>query len=167
MRNANEHFEPMCEPFDMYSVSNLGYVINVDTEMMVPAMVDDSNGRLYVRLSAVNAQGNQVTKVAYIAKLVAEMFVPNEHNEAFVGFKDGNPLNNRADNLFYAQNMFQAGDALNRPLRRVVEDEKHKLFCEIGEALANDDMATAQRLGDVLWNLEQDNSEIQTEYGWS
>ncbi|MRB43189.1 hypothetical protein GH863_30730 [Bacillus thuringiensis] len=164
--DTNERFEPMCEPFDMYSVSNMGYVINVDEDMIVPALQDDSNGRLYVRLSATNAQGNHVTKVAYIAKLVAEMFVPNEYNESFVGFKDGDTLNNRADNLFYASNMFQAGDGLDRPKRLEVEPTRHKLMCEIGEALNNDDMETAQRLGDIVWNLENDNTDIQTEYDW-
>lgn len=163
---SDERFEPMCEPFEMYSVSNMGYVINVDDDMIVPALKDDSNGRLYVRLTSVNTQGNHVTKVAYIAKLVAEMFVPNEYNESFVGFKDGNPLNNRADNLFYAQNMFQASEPMDRPKRLEVEPTRHALMCQIGEALQNDDMETAQRLGDMVWNLETDNTEIQTEYDW-
>ena len=39
-------------------------------------------------------------------------------------------------------------------------------MCEIWEALNNDDMETAQRLGDIVWNLENDNTDIQTEYDW-
>lgn len=170
MRNAqeefNEMFEPLEEPFDMFSVSNKGYVINVDDEMIVPMQRDENNGRLYVRLTTRNPQGNQVVRVLYIAKLVADMFVRNENCDKFVGFKDGDPLNNRSDNLFFAPNMFTANEPLLRPERLIVEEEKHALMCAIGEALDNGEIEKAQRLGARCWNLENDNSEEQTEYDW-
>lgn len=169
MKHVNpkyEQFEPMEEPFDMYSVSNMGYIINVDDEMVVPMQKDDSNGRLFVRLTCKNSQGNQVVRVMYVAKLVADMFVPNVGNDKFVGFKDGNTLNNCADNLFHASNMFDASETMNRPLRKELEEERHSLLCKIGHALDNEQELEAQRLGKLLWNLENDNSEEQTEYDW-
>lgn len=170
MRNVNtkhERFEPMDEPFDMYSVSNMGYIINVDDDMIVPMQKDDSNGRLYVRLTARNSQGNQCVRVMYVAKLVADMFVPNVGNDKFVGFKDGDTLNNCYDNLFHASNMFDASETMNRPLRKELELMRHTLLCKIGYALDNEQELEAQRLGKLLWNLENDNSEEQTEYDWA
>lgn len=170
MRNVNtkhERFEPMDEPFDMYSVSNMGYIINVDDDMIVPMQKDDSNGRLYVRLTARNSQGNQCVRVMYVAKLVADMFVPNVSNDKFVGFKDGDTLNNCYDNLFHASNMFDASETMNRPLRKELELMRHTLLCKIGHALDNEQELEAQRLGKLLWNLENDNSEEQTEYDWA
>lgn len=170
MRNVNtkhELFEPMDEPFDMYSVSNMGYIINVDDDMIVPMQKDDSNGRLYARLTARNSQGNQCVRVMYVAKLVADMFVPNVGNDKFVGFKDGDTLNNCYDNLFHASNMFDASETINRPLRKELELMRHTLLCKIGHALDNEQELEAQRLGKLLWNLENDNSEEQTEYDWA
>lgn len=167
MRNVNtkyERFEPMDEPFDMYSVSNMGYIINVDDDMIVPMQKDDSNGRLYVRLTARNSQGNQCVRVMYVAKLVADMFVPNVGNDKFVGFKDGDTLNNCYDNLFHASNMFDASETMNRPMRKQLELMRHTLLCKIGHALDNGEDDYAQSLGKILWNLENDNSEEQTEY---
>lgn len=162
-----QKYEVLSEPFDKFSVCNEGFLIDLDTETTVPVQFDDKNGRQYVRLVVKNELGNTITRVAYVHKLVADMFVPNHHGDAYVAFIDGNELNCHADNLQWVATAFEAQEPQVRPLRRIVEPERHRLMCEIGEAIINDDWDTAQRLGDRVWNLEGDNSDIQTEYDWS
>ena len=55
---------------------------------------DNGHGYLYVVL---NKDYNKVK--ARVHRLVAEAYVPNPKNLPFVVHKDGNKLNNRADNL--------------------------------------------------------------------
>ena len=60
----------------------------------VPSFVD-INGYETVILEDTN--GRSVMK--YIHMLVAETFIPNPEGKKYVRHKDGNLLNNRADNL--------------------------------------------------------------------
>ena len=61
-------------------------------EILTPKL--DSDGDLVVDL-----EKNGVTETVKIKYLVARSFVPNPDNKPFVHHKDGNKLNNNADNL--------------------------------------------------------------------
>ena len=47
----------------------------------------------------MNLSKNNKMKTCKIHRLVAEAFIPNIYNKSTVNHIDGNPLNNRVDNL--------------------------------------------------------------------
>ncbi len=76
-----------------YEVSNLGAFRRKENKR--PIKPDVSNGYCSVRLRA----GGKAVQHALLARLVAQAFVKNPHDYRFVRHKDGNPMNNAADNL--------------------------------------------------------------------
>jgi hypothetical protein len=66
---------------------------------MIEKQYIDSKGYAYVLL---RDKHNKV-QVKYVHKLVAEAFVPNPNNLPNVRHKDGNKLNNMADNLEWCE----------------------------------------------------------------
>lgn len=49
----------------------------------------------------VNLKRNSEKKTLSVGRMVAEAFIPNPNNLSFVGYKDGDQMNNRAENLFW------------------------------------------------------------------
>ena len=76
-----------------YEVSNLGAFRRRENKR--PIKPDVSGGYCGVRLRA----GGHAVQHALLARLVAQAFVENPHEYHFVRHKDGNPMNNAADNL--------------------------------------------------------------------
>lgn len=79
-----------------YSVSDYGAVINNITGKVMALQVQNS-GYQIVHLWSENKR-----KAFTIHRLVALAFVDNPENKPQVNHKDGNKLNNRADNLVWA-----------------------------------------------------------------
>lgn len=77
----------------IYEVSNLGYVRRVSTRKILKPQ-PNSNG--YLRAFLYN--GNKQIRRT-IHRMVADAFVPNPKHLPDINHKDGNKLNNRADNL--------------------------------------------------------------------
>lgn len=50
-------------------------------------------------------------KAAYVHRLLSEAFIPNPDNKPFVCHKDGNPLNNSLDNLYWGTAKENLADA--------------------------------------------------------
>ena len=89
---------------EIYQISNKG---NVRTKARIGARgyfveekvltkFDNSNG--YYRVS-MRLSGDEHSKMYYVHRLVAMMFIPQEIGKIFVNHKDGNKHNNSVDNL--------------------------------------------------------------------
>lgn len=89
------------------------------------------------------AVGLCINGIAYtkmVHRLVAEAFIPNPDNKPEVNHKDGNKLNNKADNLewsTYSENLqhaYNTGLRLNKVIQRSMSGEFIKEFSNCAEA---------------------------------
>lgn len=85
----------------LYEVSSLGNVRSYRKSRWgvreTPAILKGQMSKHYRTVALTNADGK--AKTYYVHRLVAELFVPNVSDLPEVNHKDGNKLNNRADNL--------------------------------------------------------------------
>nr|DAH79930.1 MAG TPA: PROTEIN/DNA Complex catalytic motif, Helix-turn-helix DNA [Caudoviricetes sp.] len=144
-----EKFEPLFEPYDRYAVSNMGYVLDRDTGLTVWNSYED-NGKPYVVLEG----SHNKTRKFFIANLVAESFVLNKDNLGYLYYKDGDVNNTHCNNLGWAINPQEGKQRVARPLRKKVENRRHRLIIEINKCIDKDKWDTAKRLGKELWELE-------------
>lgn len=78
-----------------YIITEQGEVINKRNGRKVKPQ---PNGKGYLRVSIAG-------KLQFVHRLVAEQYVPNPENKPQVNHKDGNKLNNSAENLEWVTNM--------------------------------------------------------------
>ncbi len=76
-----------------YCVSRNGEIINIETGKHKAQHISNS-GYWYISLWK-----DGKSKSCFVHRIVAEAFVPNPNKKPEVNHKDGNKLNNRADNL--------------------------------------------------------------------
>ena len=81
--------------FDGYFVTESGAIFSTRRGSMRPRKIHLINGG-YVR---INMRIGDKTKCKLVHRIVAEIFVPNPNNKPEVNHKDGDKLNNHADNL--------------------------------------------------------------------
>lgn len=143
-------FEPLEPPYDKFSVTNEGHVINLDTELYVKEQIDFETGKPYVVLDG----SHNKTRKFFIAQLVADMFVPNVHNLGYLYYKDGNVVNCSAKNIGYAINPQEANERVARPHRTKVEPRRHELIVEINNQIEKGNWTKVKQLGKELWELE-------------
>ena len=62
-------------------------------------MKQQKRNRTCQALACAEVQDNGIKKKAFVHMMVAEAFVPNPNNYTKVRHKDGNTLNNKANNL--------------------------------------------------------------------
>ena len=91
---------------DDYDITVDGEVINKHSGRCVKGQ---KNGKGYLRVSIGG-------KLQFIHRLVAEKYVPNPDNLPQVNHKDGNKLNNCANNLEWVSNMQNRKHALENGL---------------------------------------------------
>lgn len=147
-------YEILAEPYDRYVVSDLGFVVDCDTDSVVKAQIDDK-GYDFVILSG----SHNKTRKFYLHHLVAEYFVRNEHNLTYIYFKDGDTANVAASNLGYAINPQESKERRSRPHRSQLEEKRHELIVDINNAIDKGNWVSAKMLGVVLWELEGSNWE--------
>lgn len=147
----NERFEPLDKPYDMFSISSKGYFINVDNELKQHIYYDKKGA-----YSVLNGS-HKKTRKFYIAPLVADMFLRNTGNLGYLYFKDGDNRNSNVSNLGYAINPDERRHRVDRPLRKSVESERHRLIIEINNAIERNNWFKAKKLGVELWELEGAN----------
>lgn len=102
-----EIWKPVKDFEDLYSVSNLGriksigiyrYNINIGKKEYIKRerILKPHYNRGYFKLYLSR---NGKTKLKYVHRLVAEIFIPNPNKYKEVNHKDSDPTNNRVDNL--------------------------------------------------------------------
>lgn len=89
-----------------YTITREGEVINNHNGRKVKPQ---KNGKGYLRVSIGG-------KLQFVHRLVAEQYVPNPQGKKQVNHKDGNKLNNCADNLEWATNQENRTHALKNGL---------------------------------------------------
>ena len=91
--------------YNNYEIDENGKVFNIETNKELKGSIGE-HGYKYYRLSH-----NNVKKMFYAHRLVAEYFLENPNNLPVVNHKDGNKLNNNVNNLewvSYSQNVLHA-----------------------------------------------------------
>lgn len=96
--------------YPKYLVSSDGYVVGARGEVLKT----DPNKTGYLRITLCR---DGVTKRVFVHKLVALHFVQNCDSKPIVNHKDGNKLNNRADNLEWTTHQENLAHALDTGLR--------------------------------------------------
>lgn len=148
-------FEQLSPPYDQYSITNEGHVMDIDSGKYITEEIDYKTGKQFVVLHGSHRKSRKF----YIAPLVAEMFVLNPHKCSYIYYKDGNVQNNHWKNLGYAINPKESQERVARPLRKRVEPQRHELIIQINNACDKKDYITANKLGKQLWELEGANYE--------
>lgn len=143
-------FEQLSPPYDKYSVTNEGHVMDIDSGEYIREEIDFKSGKHFVVLEGSHKKSRKF----YIAHLVAEMFVPNKYNCSYIYYKDGNVQNNHWFNLGYAINPSESQERISRPDRKRVEPRRHELIIKINNACDKKDYVTANKLGRELYELE-------------
>ena len=98
----------------LYQISNLGNLISIKHNR-IKSIVVRKNQR-YLR---VNLWKNGKYKTFSIHRLVAESFLPNPNNFPVVNHKDGNKLNNKADNLEWCTQSHNVKESYKLGLQKV------------------------------------------------
>lgn len=102
---------------------------------------NNSNGYARVKLNG---------KFHFVHRLVANAFVPNPENKPQINHKDGNKLNNRADNLEWCTNSENIKHALSTGLKKSLKGIPHK----ITHAIATE-IRRAYKKGDAVRMAKQ------------
>ena len=97
-----------------YEITRDGHVINIHTGKEVKPQI---NGTGYYRVAIGK-------KLKFVHRLVAQKYIPNPENLPQVNHKDGNRLNNCADNLEWVSNRDNSLHALHNGWMRIEENHQ-------------------------------------------
>lgn len=119
----NEEWKPIKGYEGIYEVSNLGRIKSllgwdghkyVNRERILAPYKQQSN-KYYCR-SVVKLFKEGEKRDFKVHRLVAQAFIPNPNNYKVVNHKDGNPLNNKVDNLEWCSQKMNIAHAINNDL---------------------------------------------------
>ena len=143
---------------DDYEITYDGNIINKHSGHV---LIGQPNSKGYLRVCIGK-------KFYFIHRLVAEKYVPNPDNKEQVNHKDGNKLNNSADNLEWMTNQENRTHAMKHFLHQQGEDCPHsKLDWEAVEYIrANPDHLLQRELGEMFGVARTTISSIVTYRSW-
>lgn len=107
-------------------VSNEGRFYNAATDHLIKPTHGDGHGHLAVK---TRVQGKQ--KQAYAARLIANAFIDNVHNDPVVRHLDDDPSNNELENLAWGTQHENHLDCVRNGTYRGVTDEDRRKGIEI------------------------------------
>ena len=111
--------------FSHYSIDEKGIVINdLTNKIKTPTSNLTGKGYLYIDLWE---NGKKYRK--YIHRLVAQTFIPNPENNPYINHIDGNPHNNKVNNLEWCtplENVEHASKVLGVMKQYKIANEKRK-----------------------------------------
>lgn len=140
-----------------FYVSNLGNVrrdFKGERTTVKPVVL---NGYHYVQIPI-----GYLWKVKSVHRIVAEAFIGNPDGYPVVNHKDGNKLNNRADNLEWRKAKYSRSHGTDGEKLKLSK-KRNSLLLEIsqlGKEL-NDAKALANRLKEKVASLELENGELK------
>lgn len=112
------------EGFEQYEINAFGDVRRKDTGYILTPFMN--KGHLVVCLAVGPKRKNVLVK-----KEVAKLFVDNPYNYRYVKFYDGDPMNCRADNLYWSE--FPSKKA-SRQIYDLLTDETYDSVDAVAEA---------------------------------
>lgn len=111
----------------LFEVNELGEVwrISRDKKVLAPQIKTGRNRKYRV----VTAQINGKQKHFYVHRLVATAFIPNPKNLPEINHIDGNPANNRVENLEWCSRSYNAAHAFRTGLVNPYRNAKPCICC--------------------------------------
>ena len=134
-----------------FKVSDIGEIIRANRGSDYPAKIHYSGRNRNYAMTSYSTGNKQIC--VYVHRLVAEAFVPNPHHYTKVRHLDGNPRNNRADNLqWYApkKKRYKPKRERKYPVRKPYNAEQKLHFQKIAYLITSDRVAmglSQQELG--------------------
>ena len=142
---------------DDYEISQNGDIINKRTGRVLKGQ---KNGKGYLRVTIGK-------KFMFIHRLVAEKYVPNPNNFPQVNHKDGNKLNNSADNLEWVSNKQNRQHAVENGLHLSGElCPWSKLTSIQVDFIRNHSELKAEELAKIFGVSRQTINDIRTNRTW-
>lgn len=140
--------------YENYLIYDDGNVFNTNTNKMLCGSIGE-NGYKYYRLSK-----NNVKKMFYAHRLVAEAFLENPNNLPVVNHKDGNKLNNNLNNLewvSYSDNIKHFHKEIKKSKQNIKQEKyKNDLLNEIWTETIDNSNYMVSNLGRIR-NIKTNN----------
>ena len=148
---------PRMLTLDDYEITKDGQIINKNTHHILKPQ---PNAKGYLRVSISK-------KLVFVHRLVAEKYVPNPNNLPQVNHKDGNKLNNNADNLEWVSNLGNRQHAVKTGLHLSGEKAtNHKLTWDSVEFIRDHPEIPSSKLAEKFGVSRSTINDVKSYRTW-